>query len=127
MQAQAWLAWYSHGWTLFADHVFCGVAWPWLLRQFCSLELALEKSYRWAIAAWTQWLSKLSKRQVRRSAQLSQYLLDIIPRNPIKAMVDGDMLAIIFFSIIIGVGILLCRGKGEIAWAIFSIAPQKLS
>ncbi|PHS42504.1 MAG: dicarboxylate/amino acid:cation symporter [Robiginitomaculum sp.] len=44
---------------------------------------------------------------------LSQYLLDIIPRNPIKAMAEGDVLAVIFFSIIIGVGILLAGDKGK--------------
>jgi len=37
---------------------------------------------------------------------LSDRLLAIIPANPIKAMVDGDIIAVIFFSILIGVGII---------------------
>ena len=37
---------------------------------------------------------------------LSQRILAIIPANPIKAMVDGDIIAVIFFSILIGVGII---------------------
>ncbi len=67
--------------------------------------------------------SKLSK---AGSAQRSvtQYLLDIIPRNPIKAMVDGDMLAIIFFSIIIGVGILLSGEKGKLLGDFFDSASE---
>lgn len=55
---------------------------------------------------------------------LSQYLLDIIPRNPIKAMADGDVLAVIFFSIIIGVGILLAGDKGKPVGAFFDSAAE---
>ncbi len=32
-------------------------------------------------------------------------LLSIIPKNPIQAMANGDMLALIFFSVFIGIGI----------------------
>jgi DAACS family dicarboxylate/amino acid:cation (Na+ or H+) symporter len=32
-------------------------------------------------------------------------LVDIIPRNPVKAAANGEMLAVIFFSIVLGVGI----------------------
>lgn len=41
---------------------------------------------------------------------LSQRILAIIPANPIKAMVDGDIIAVIFFSILVGVGI-IATGK----------------
>lgn len=43
---------------------------------------------------------------------LKELLIGLVPKNPIKAMVDGDMLAIIVFSILFGV-------------AITVIAPQK--
>lgn len=55
---------------------------------------------------------------------MTQYLLDIIPKNPIKAMADGDMLAIIFFSIIIGVGILLAGKKGKLLGDVFDSASE---
>jgi Na+/H+-dicarboxylate symporter len=55
---------------------------------------------------------------------MSQYLLDIIPKNPIKAMAEGDMLAIIFFSIIIGVGILLAGEKGKMVGDFFDSASE---
>ncbi len=55
---------------------------------------------------------------------MTQYLLDIIPANPVKAMAEGDMLAIIFFSIIIGVGILLAGKKGKLLGDFFDSASE---
>ena len=31
-------------------------------------------------------------------------LVKIVPRNPVKAAADGDMLAVIFFALMVGVG-----------------------
>lgn len=42
----------------------------------------------------------------------AQQLLDVIPTNPAAAMVNGDILPIIFFSILFGVGI-IAAGQGE--------------
>ncbi len=36
-------------------------------------------------------------------------LVDIVPRNPIKSAADGDMLAVIFFSLFVGIGLALVR------------------
>ena len=36
-------------------------------------------------------------------------LVDIVPRNPVKAAADGDMLAVIFFSLFVGIGLALVR------------------
>ncbi len=44
---------------------------------------------------------------------IADYLLAIIPSNPIRALAEGDVLAIIFFSILVGVGILLTGEKGK--------------
>jgi Na+/H+-dicarboxylate symporter len=43
---------------------------------------------------------------------LTERLLNIIPLNPVKALADADVLQIIFFAVIVGVGILMA---GEIA------------
>lgn len=40
-------------------------------------------------------------------------LVHIVPSNPIKAMADGDMLAIIFFSLMLGLGIAAAGEKGK--------------
>lgn len=42
-----------------------------------------------------------------------QQILDVIPANPMAAMVDGDILAVIFFSILLGIAILAAGEKGE--------------
>lgn len=36
-------------------------------------------------------------------------IVDIVPRNPIKAAAEGDMLAVMFFSLLVGIGLALTR------------------
>ncbi len=36
-------------------------------------------------------------------------LVDIVPRNPLKAAAEGDMLAVMFFSLFVGIGLALVR------------------
>ncbi len=36
-------------------------------------------------------------------------VVDIVPRNPIKAAAEGDMLAVMFFSLFVGIGLALVR------------------
>ncbi|MFB5285053.1 cation:dicarboxylate symporter family transporter [Peribacillus sp. Hz7] len=40
-------------------------------------------------------------------------IVNIVPTNPIKAIVEGDMLAIIFFSLMLGLGIAAIGDKGK--------------
>jgi Na+/H+-dicarboxylate symporter len=42
-----------------------------------------------------------------------QQILDLIPANPLAAMVQGDILAVIFFSILLGISILAAGEKGD--------------
>lgn len=44
---------------------------------------------------------------------IADRLLAVIPTNPLKAMVDGDILAVIFFSLLIGVGIIAVGEKAD--------------
>lgn len=44
---------------------------------------------------------------------IADRLLAIIPDNPVAAMVEGDIIAVIFFSIIIGIGILAVGERGK--------------
>ena len=55
----------------------------------------------------------------KESPPLSQVLIDIIPTNPVHAMANGDMLPLIFFSILLGVSMLLVgrKAKGFVAGA----------
>jgi len=49
----------------------------------------------------------------KESPPLSQVLIDIIPKNPISSMANGDMLPIIFFSILLGISMLLVGKKAK--------------
>ena len=42
----------------------------------------------------------------REAPPLTQVFIDIIPSNPIAAMANGDMLAVIFFAIVFGISLL---------------------
>ena len=44
---------------------------------------------------------------------ITDTLLHIVPTNPIKAMVEGDMLAIIFFAVVFGLGVAAIGEKGK--------------
>jgi Na+/H+-dicarboxylate symporter len=50
----------------------------------------------------------------KESPPLSTVLINIIPSNPISAMADGDMLPVIFFSIMFGVSILMVGKKANV-------------
>ena len=55
---------------------------------------------------------------------LKDRLLTIIPLNPIGALVDGNMLAIIFFALLLGSGVLLTGKKGKALADIFDSASE---
>ena len=49
----------------------------------------------------------------KESPPLSEVLINIIPANPVEAMAQGEMLSIIFFAILCGVGLLLVGRKAK--------------
>ncbi|MCA9759889.1 MAG: cation:dicarboxylase symporter family transporter, partial [Candidatus Eisenbacteria bacterium] len=51
-------------------------------------------------------------------------LMGVVPDNPVAALADADVLAIIFFAILLGVGILMAREKGEIVGKFFDSASD---
>ena len=51
---------------------------------------------------------------------LSEVIINIIPQNPFKALVEGNMLQVIFFAIILGVSIALSKEKGKPAADFFT-------
>lgn len=42
-----------------------------------------------------------------------EQLIGIIPLNPVKALADGDMLGVIFFALMLGIGVLASGESGE--------------
>lgn len=55
---------------------------------------------------------------------LGERLLKIIPENPVAALANGDVLAIIFFSIMVGVGILMAGKIAEPVAKVFDGASE---
>jgi len=56
---------------------------------------------------------RLELAQAADAGGIAGKLLAIIPANPVAAFASGDVLAIIFFAIMFGVGVLMAREKGE--------------
>ena len=57
--------------------------------------------------------------ETQESKSLVDTLVEIVPTNPIAAIVEGDMLAIIFFSLVFGLGISAIGEKGKPVLAFF--------
>jgi Na+/H+-dicarboxylate symporter len=51
--------------------------------------------------------------EVTQAIPLSERLMSIVPRNPINALAEGNMLAIIFFALLVGVSLLTIGEKGK--------------
>jgi Na+/H+-dicarboxylate symporter len=51
-------------------------------------------------------------------------LLSIVPENPIAALADGDVLAVIFFSLLIGVGIIATGKVGKPLGELFNASSE---
>lgn len=52
----------------------------------------------------------LAKAQAPKSGM--ELLTDLVPANPVRAAADGDMLAVMFFSLMFGIGLSLVRTDG---------------
>ncbi|WP_440958497.1 dicarboxylate/amino acid:cation symporter [Oceanicaulis sp. LC35] len=55
---------------------------------------------------------------------IAERLVAIIPENPVAALADGDVLAIIFFAVLLGVGILMAGRDGKLVGDFFTQAAN---
>ncbi|MGY6662387.1 MAG: dicarboxylate/amino acid:cation symporter [Glycocaulis sp.] len=55
---------------------------------------------------------------------LGSRLLSIVPDNPVAALADGDVLAVIFFAVLLGIGILLAGKAGRPVGDLFNSASD---
>jgi Na+/H+-dicarboxylate symporter len=55
---------------------------------------------------------------------LTDRLLAIVPTNPVAALANADVLAIIFFAILLGIGILMAGREGKLVGDFFSSAAE---
>jgi len=58
-------------------------------------------------------LSTATPQAVQEAIPLSQRLMNIVPRNPIAALAEGQFLSIIFFALLVGVSLLTLGDKGR--------------
>ena len=58
-------------------------------------------------------------RQMGEAQPIGERLMGIIPENPFMALVEGDILAVIFFALLLGVGLLMAREAGQAAGRFF--------
>lgn len=58
-------------------------------------------------------LSGASPQQIAAGKPVSEQLLGIIPTNVVQALASGDMLAIIFFALLLGVGTAIAGERGR--------------
>lgn len=55
---------------------------------------------------------------------LGSRLLSIVPDNPVAALADGDVLAVIFFAVLLGIGILMAGKAGKPVGELFNSASD---
>ncbi len=63
-------------------------------------------------------------KQLGEAQPLGERLMSIIPANPFQALVEGDMLAVIFFALLYGVGLLMAREEGQPAGRFLEAASE---
>ena len=82
------------------------------------LGLALVNTLRPGEGMSAELRGRLTKGAAERASALSsttapktglELLIQIVPDNPLRAMVNGDMLAVMFFSLMVGVGLTLTQ------------------
>ena len=58
-------------------------------------------------------LSAVAPTSVQEAIPLSERLMSIVPENPIAAMAEGNILAIIFFALLLGISLLTIGDLGK--------------
>lgn len=63
-------------------------------------------------------------RQLGEAQPIGERLMAIIPENPFMALAEGDILAVIFFALLLGVGLLMAREAGAAAGRFFEAVAE---
>lgn len=69
-------------------------------------------------------LSGASPQTIKASKTVAEQLMGIIPINPVQAMVEGEMLAIIFFAIVFAAGVLVLGERAKPVADVLSAASE---
>lgn len=71
-------------------------------------------------------LAAVSTREIQPAADVVERFLGIIPTNPVAALAEGDVLAIIVFALLFGTGIVMAGEKGRAAGEAISAAAEAM-
>ena len=71
-------------------------------------------------------LSAVAPSTVQEAVPLGQRLMEIVPENPIAALAEGNILAIIFFALLIGVSLLTIGETGKPVADFMSAAAEAM-
>ncbi len=69
-------------------------------------------------------LAGAEARTLGEAVSLTDRLYNMIPTNPIAALANGDVLAVIVFAILVGVGILMAGNKATVLRDVFDAAAE---
>ncbi|NKI35653.1 dicarboxylate/amino acid:cation symporter [Wenzhouxiangella sp. XN79A] len=64
--------------------------------------------------------TEVVEREISAQPSFGQVLIDMVPRNPVQAMAEGDMLPIIIFAVLLGLSIAVSGAAGERVSRFFS-------
>ncbi|WP_416832961.1 MAG: dicarboxylate/amino acid:cation symporter [Erythrobacter sp.] len=119
----------SVGWRAMLLFVVTGQMAVWLglaIGTFFTPGLGLDTSSMQLDAA------ALERAQARQQdgVTISQMILEMVPSSPVQVMADVNVLPLIIFSLLIGIGILMAKEEGEPVLKIFdsgSVVMQKVT
>lgn len=92
--------------------------------SFLTIDLSASASLRASAAAATG----TAVQGAQKIAGIGQWLVDLVPTNPVKAMADGAMLPVIVFTIVFGLAItrIAADGRGVLLRAMHGVYDASL-
>ena len=94
--------------TLFAASIFAAIVAPPILGR-----LVIDPAAQAALQASASEAASTTAESVRRAPGFAQWLIDLIPSNPVKAAADGAMLPLIVFALAFGLAVAGLRGEAR--------------
>lgn len=97
----------------------------YILTTLCAIGIGL------GLGTWLQpgrgvVLEGVTPHEMAPPKSIAEQLMDIVPVNPAAAMAEGQVLAVIFFAIILGTGILMAGERAKPAAAAFNAVAEAL-
>ncbi|HEX6316230.1 MAG TPA: dicarboxylate/amino acid:cation symporter [Gemmatimonadaceae bacterium] len=96
--------------TLFAAAIFSALVAPPVLGQF-----AIDPAAQAALRASASATAAATSESVQRVPGFTQWLIDLVPPNPVRAAADGAMLPLIVFTLFFGLAVAGLKGEARTA------------